>query len=101
MRLIDADALMDALGIADECKDCSRNGTFGCKEDSAFVYACEAITEAPTIDPVKHGRWEKLDLWTKPVCSVCGEPCFGLHGFSYETTTYCPNCGARMEGEEG
>ena len=51
MRLIDADALMDALGIAVECKDCSRNGTFGCKEDSTFVYACEAITDAPTIDP--------------------------------------------------
>lgn len=53
MRLIDADALMDALGIAVECKDCSRNGTFGCKEDSAFVYACESITDAPTIDAVE------------------------------------------------
>ena len=52
MRLIDADALMDALGIAVECKDCSRKGSFGCKEDSAFVYACEAITESPAIEAV-------------------------------------------------
>lgn len=58
MKLIDGDALMEALGIAVECKDCSRNGAFGCKEDSAFVYACEAITDAPTIDAVEVVRCE-------------------------------------------
>lgn len=52
MRLIDADALMEAIGIADECKDCPRHGRFGCKEDSAFAYACEEITDAPTVDAV-------------------------------------------------
>lgn len=74
MKLIDGDALMEALGIAVECKDCSRNGAFGCKEDSAFVYACEAITDAPTIDAVEVVRcrdckWYKtmyckMDRWT-------------------------------------
>ena len=48
-RLIDGDRLMEGLGIAIECKDCSRKGIFGCGEDSAFAYACEAITDAPTI----------------------------------------------------
>ena len=89
MRLIDADAAVIKLGaMMDE----------GLSIDS-FYGALEALDRMPTIDPVKHGRWGKLDLWTKPVCSVCGKPCFGLHGFSYETTAYCPNCGARMEGE--
>lgn len=61
---------------------------------------CWELARNGEIQRVKHGRWEKLDLWTKPVCSVCGEPCFGLHGFSYETAAYCPNCGADMRGEE-
>lgn len=87
MRLIDADALIDWMDREQVLRH--------------ITWFRAAIDNMPTIDPVKHGRWEKLDLWTKPVCSVCGEPCFGLHGFSYETTTYCPNCGARMaEGEE-
>ena len=49
MRLIDADALMEQVGIAVECKDCPRKLSFGCKEDSSFVYACESITDAPTV----------------------------------------------------
>ena len=61
--LIDANALMEALGIAVECKDCSRNGAFGCKEDSAFVYACEAITDAPTIDAVEVVRCRDCEHW--------------------------------------
>lgn len=62
-RLIDADALMDVLGIAVECKDCSRKGAFGCKEDSAFVYACEAITDVPTIDAVPVVRCRNCECW--------------------------------------
>lgn len=53
-RLIDADALMEVLGIADECKDCkSYDGFIGCMGDPQFAWACEAITDAPTIDPMK------------------------------------------------
>lgn len=99
-RLIDADALMDALGIAVECKDCSRNGTFGCKEDSAFVYACEAITDAPTIDPVKRGKWiihpEVKNIYggTYIECSECGEKYVVQY---IEDEKFCRNCGAKMD----
>lgn len=90
MELISREAVIEAIGDAHPL-------------DYNKQAILERIKALPTIDPEKHGRWEKLDLWTKPVCSVCGEPCFGLHGFSYETTDYCPNCGARMreDGEEG
>lgn len=49
--------------------------------------------------PVRHGRWIRewnmrgdiSDLvWS---CSVCGMP------KQLDTTKYCPNCGARMDGE--
>lgn len=43
-----------------------------------------------TVDamPVNHGRWEDL------ICSVCGNL-----GWDYEDA-YCPNCGARMDGDK-
>ena len=58
MRLIDADALMETLGVAEECEDCQyRTGdTFiMCSKSSDFVKACGAIINAPTVGstPVK------------------------------------------------
>lgn len=46
------------------------------------------------VDPVKHGKWESKNGWVS--CSVCGlEP----PNESNETSEYCPNCGARMDGK--
>ena len=59
----------------------------------AFKLICEKLDDAPIIEaePIKHGRWK----WNgEYVCSVCG-------GISSRTKwNYCPNCGARMDGEE-
>lgn len=52
MRLIDADALIKTLGIADDCQDCPYQSYNFCGRDNDFVVACEAITEAPAIDAV-------------------------------------------------
>lgn len=69
MRLIDADALMDALGIAVECSDCANQAGAFCHKSSDFVNACEAICDAPTADaiPIEYmrsqidcGKWEEL-----------------------------------------
>ena len=78
MRLIDADALIDELGISDE--------------DIIFE---GMLVDAPTIDvaPVRHGRWEKNDDYT---CSLCGYRMVIGDG----AYNYCPNCGARMDGEK-
>ena len=59
----------------------------------------KAIDAVPAADVVerKTGTWEQDNPFTKPRCSECGEPCFGLHGFDYTLTPYCPNCGSRME----
>lgn len=90
MRMIDADALR-------EIWVCQPGHDF---EPSSFVYS---IDNAPTIDavPVVHGRWKDYPDCGVTVCSACGwsiEECF------YDPTTlkpypYCPNCGARMDGE--
>lgn len=51
------------------------------------------IENAPTVDAVEvvHGRWEILDGYVR--CSVCGQ-------IMDEDYNYCPNCGAKMDGEE-
>ena len=62
-----------------------------CPLGSAF----DALTEVPTIDPVKHGKWEVVDeeepRWYG--CSLCKK----MARWPYN---YCSHCGARMDGEE-
>ena len=82
MRLIDADALMETIGITKECKDCARNGMRGCSESSAFVWACESITEAPTIDAVPVVRCWDCIYWEPATLSS------GNCGRALEITAY-------------
>lgn len=93
MRLIDADELLTAFPIDDEpmlTKSCVRM----------------TIRHMPTIEsevqPVRHGHWihDGLDIphgvdWMH--CSECGKRdkyCPAA------MTNYCPNCGAKMDGEQ-
>lgn len=77
MRLIDADALRDALGITgtkESCKGCQYNKrfNFACNTDSApsFAYVCEAIDDAPTVDAVPVIRCKDCTLRTTEDCPV-------------------------------
>lgn len=97
MRLIDADALNEALGIGEDCTNCQYSVFAGfCSKGSDFVNACEAIADAPTVDPVKHGTWIYTDEGY--MCTACEK---SVYGCGLEVMTgqyrYCPNCGARME----
>jgi DNA-directed RNA polymerase subunit RPC12/RpoP len=68
-------------------------------------WLCGIINEQPVADvvPVVHGRWECQDGYFSDnwKCSACGIEWF----FEYDPTetetkvNYCPNCGARMDGE--
>lgn len=49
MRLIDADALMNKLGIEKECAICEQNSEPYCKWNPDVVDVCEAICTAPTV----------------------------------------------------
>lgn len=46
------------------------------------------------VQEVRHGRWkERMSCLTSVKCSECG------NSHEYETT-YCPSCGAKMDGGE-
>lgn len=57
--------------------------------------ARKLIAEAPAADvvEVKRGRWVGSAFDT--ACSACGI----YQSFHIGRTKYCPNCGARMDGE--
>ena len=86
MRLIDADAL-------------PRHGNRG-----GLVH-WKDIENAPTIVPVKHGRWLQTDAWPHNVyCSECHKTVAQAHWKIWQdgsfVRNYCPNCGAQMEVEK-
>lgn len=62
-----------------------------------------AIEAAPTIDPVKHGKWKTTpytdydDAWE---CSACGCLWTFIEGTPKDNgANYCPHCGARMDND--
>lgn len=93
MRLIDRSRVMIAylgnLGLKDSYK-------------AKYEALAKAIDEAHIIDAelVKHGHWGEYE--THPLAhSLDGFPCSacGLHQDDIRGLYYCPNCGAKMDGE--
>ena len=67
-----------------------------------FKRAIKKIPKGIIVDvaPVRHGRWEKQrGIYS---CSECGMTCpYDVQAdvIEYWACNYCPNCGAKMEGE--
>lgn len=62
----------------------------------------EWLAEQPTIEaePVMHGRWiEEIEFGCDGSPNGCHFRCSICNEIEYETTPYCPNCGARMDGD--
>lgn len=64
MRTIDADVLIEKLGIAKDCNDCKHNEEPYCRWKPDVVDICEAINDAPTIEPEQ--RWTPCTPDTMP-----------------------------------
>lgn len=68
-------------------------------------HAIQCIEEAPAADvaPVRHGRWLTTDAYPHRLyCSICYKTYAKNAKWVNELdlpTNYCPNCGAKMDGE--
>ena len=104
---IDRQAALNAINI--ERENMTRRQEWGA-EHILTHYGYRIIADMPSADvaPVRHGRWVGYPECLKYtnaysddhiVCSVC-EECYSIMDNDCERFNYCPNCGARMDGEE-
>lgn len=64
--------------------------------DKRYVNGLFRAIRPADVAPVRHGHW--IDDAGALRCSECGVSFPDLHPL-YENAAYCPNCGARMDGE--
>ena len=103
-RLIDANAFLKALNER-PFDFLDVGGDFGYFDETID----SVVNEQPAVDAVEvvHGRWLKTEVeagdpydgnsvycFDVMVCSVCG-----CHFDVSEAMNYCPNCGAKMDGD--
>lgn len=70
----------------------------GCHQQRVYSEVLQVIAEADTVDAVEvvHGQWDAVfeyEDFQYAHCSVCKKR-------SEYMTKFCPNCGAKMDGEE-
>ena len=61
--------------------------------NESFYDALQTIPAAD-VAPVKHGHWN-AGYFHDRVCSCCLHPDNDLNDYAH---SYCPNCGAKMDG---
>ena len=70
-----------------------------------FQAALLAIMSIPSVDvaPVRHAKWKLIDECVNEgvYCSNCHKKIYRAEYANQKVKSkYCPNCGARMDGEE-
>lgn len=90
MRIIDADVFANELNQKILKTECLFEAVY-------LTKVRDMVNEQPTVDTMKHGKWRWVydGIYDKDLrCSVCKKiP-------TYECRTkFCPNCGARMDGD--
>ena len=92
-RYIDADALKSQKEY--------------CEERHEYIVPVAKIDWMPTADvePVVHGRWltweEQFPGEMPKKKSRLGVFCSACHNHADNMFDFCPNCGCRMDGEDG
>lgn len=93
-RYIDADALTDYYRMVNRAQETEWQKGFWDGVDNMLA----VVDKLPTIDaaPVVHSKWKSCGFSDgglyQEQCSACG-------GWSHDIGNYCPNCGARMDGD--
>lgn len=90
MELIDKKAALKAIYLAGELIN-KYGGRFYEGKFYGYQSAYEIIKDMPTVEERDKGYWIDIDLDTS-ICSVCKNP-------QEDETKYCPECGAKMDGD--
>ena len=94
MRLIDADALVEDIGKE---IDTYKKVFLSSAHCSGMKTVIRIVKNQDTVDPVKHGHWVFVnDMVSYIKCSECGD---NICWVNTKRPKYCPNCGARMDGD--
>lgn len=106
MRLIDADALVNRLeDWRGDKEDVDPSDPHDIGYYAAMGRAIRFAKESSTMDavPVVHAQWKYKVAYTSFVhisnliyCTACGGGFHRIDGINFR---YCPNCGARMDGD--
>ena len=97
IRAFAAGVIFRGVGIVITAKDSCNPYEWTKGYEQGVKDAAKLIGEAPAVDAVEvvHGRWEEYQEPHIICCSVCD---WGT-GVEEKHFKYCPNCGARMDGE--
>jgi hypothetical protein len=100
MRYIEIDSIIEQIK-AEHCERCTNHRCALCDIDEVLLLLEEA--DDADVEEVKHGYWIDKPtgryLHMGSWCSVCQEKS-GIGGIeSNRHKPYCPNCGAKMDGE--
>ena len=97
MKMASEKRLIDANEAYEIARSSGLHDDFGrCMADLTSLK--ELLEDCTTVDAVEvvHGRWvyEPIEFtYEKDIkCSICGS-------YAQHATNYCPNCGAKMDGE--
>lgn len=73
----------------------------GFEKSISGMVALRMIKGAPAVDaePVRHGRWLPTNDDNKKRCSRC-DVIHLIAQYPHGQANYCPNCGAKMRGNE-
>ena len=105
-RLIDADQavaeadrLLEYYNLAMANAENNREINHVAKRQELFKAVRAVVNTCPTVDPVKHGRWNFVkDMVSYISCSECGDD---ICWVNTKRPKYCPNCGAKMDQDTG
>lgn len=96
MRLIDADALIKKLRQNKKTVKSGIGGMYTAGMLAGIDFAGVTVTQAPTVEERKHGRWIEINPKNGKGfyrCSVCG----GVVCWLFGDGNYCQDCGAVMD----
>lgn len=101
MRRIKADANTEEYELCASCAHKLRKWFNGEENDKPVVrgrWTAQCVVEMD-------GGWALEDMpyneyqHSNPICSICRKTALLDGGEDYVTSPYCPNCGARMDGD--